>query len=457
MFTRSRKSKHRAPDTVSNVRASSSHARRSRPQRGGHTRSALVEASRAYSRKKWFLILGTLILAIVVIGSAITAFTYFRSTDSNLELKESNAKEALVAQKAGEPYYVLMTANLMRPELGTAQSDGWGFMLVRIDEQSKTVTTATIPARLNVRTSEGTTAPLDEIRLNGGDAELIRAVSGLAEVSISHFVTTDASGIKGMTDALGGITMSLDAEIDDPNAGSLVIFSGEQKLTGAQALVFLRASNVANGVNGLYANRMQFTYNLARQAAGTEGFSFANAVGEASRFMYTDWTASDLLALGSALKPFSSLTFYECVVPAVKSNAKGTETVLFERSTKKWTKMLERFKAGQNPNEIEDSPEQVDPSSVTVEVRNGTSTAGAAARLGDKLTQKGYVIKGVGNTGDGIIYPETLIIYTKENGEAAAQSVVNAMGSGRVIYGGDYYSSEANVIAIIGSDYMPVN
>ena len=95
-------------------------------------------------------------------------------------------------------------------------------------------------------------------------------------------------------------------------------------------------------------------------------------------------------------------------------------------------------------------------SNVTVEVRNGTSTAGAAAKLGEFLSGSGYEVIGVGNTDDGTIYPETLVVYTDQGSEGAAKAIVEDMGSGRVVNGGDFYSSQADVIAIIGLDWMPV-
>lgn len=396
------------------------------------------------------------ILIVFVVAIGVAAFTFFRSTDSNLALEPSNAQEALVAQKADEPYFVLMAADLTQAAYAKQQPNAYGYLLVRIDENAHMVTMVTIPGKLNVRTSDGENRPIDEAVQVGGDAELIRVVSDLAEVDISHFVTTDASGISGMADALGGVQMNLSAQIDDPQAGYEVVDAGEKRLDGAQSLVLLRAANIDGGVRGMFENRMSFTLNLAKQAAGSQGLSLANAVGEASRFIYTDWSASDLLAVGSALAPLDDLTVYTCILPYVESNAAGMDATLYERRAKSWEQMLSHIKAGEDPNDITSESSNVDAATVTVEVRNGTSTAGAAAKLAERLTQDGYEIMGVGNTNDNTIYPETLIIYTNSDSEGAARSVMDDMGGGRLVNGGDFYHSEADVIAIIGLDWMPV-
>lgn len=448
----------RRPITVSNVEEmpkSTGRARRAHA-RGAGAHSALVDAKRRRARRKSLLVVFGIVVAVIVAACVVGAFTFFKSTDSNLDLDPSNAKDALVAQVEGEPYYVLMEADLSQSDYAHQLPDAYGYQLLRIDEQGRTVTMITIPARLDVHTSDGDVHPLDEADEVDGDAEIIRAVADLAEVDISHFVTTDAQGIKGIVDAMGGVRVDVPSDIDDPRAGHEVVPAGTERLTGDQALIFLRATNIAGGVEAAYGNRMQFTLDLAEDAANSEGLSFANAVGEASRFIYTDWTASDLLALGGALKPFDELTIYQCVVPHVASTSAGADVVLYERQSKSWNAMLERIKAGEDPNDIDSAAQSVDSSEVTVEVRNGTNTAGAGARLGEMLQERGYEVIGVGNTGDDTIYPETLIVYTNAESEGAAKAVVQDMGSGRVVNGGDFYSSDADIIAIIGQDWMPV-
>ena len=118
--------------------------------------------------------------------------------------------------------------------------------------------------------------------------------------------------------------------------------------------------------------------------------------------------------------------------------------------------MLERLSVGQDPNIVDLSAEGINPKDVTVEIRNGANATGAAGRLGEKLSGLGYRIEKVGNTDDSTIYPETFVIYTDPSKEGSAKAVMRDMGGGRLINGGDFYTSSADVIAIIGLDWMPV-
>jgi len=79
-----------------------------------------------------------------------------------------------------------------------------------------------------------------------------------------------------------------------------------------------------------------------------------------------------------------------------------------------------------------------------------------AAGLAKTLEGEGYQVGPVGNTGDGIIYPETLIVYKDEAMRPAARAISGEMGGGRIINGGDFYSFSTDVLVIIGRDWMPV-
>lgn len=405
---------------------------------------------RARVRRVAFVLAVVLVVAVVAVGAGVAAF--FGSSDSKLALGSSNAKEALVAATDGEPYYVLCAAQL--GSAGTArgaQTDA--YLLVRVDESSRTLSFASIPANLSVRLSDGERHPLHDARGVGGDAELIRQVASFAEVDIAHYAFTTAEGIAGMVDAVGGVAMSLSEEVDDPRAGIRVLPAGEQTLDGAAALVLLRAQNYAEGLATASENRIRFTLQLAQHALTAEGLSFATLVGDAGNYLSTDLTSADLIALGDALRPLSEMTVYGCTVPGYES---GSNPTYFECYSDEWANMLARFKAGEDPAAVDSEPAGVVASEVTVEVRNGAGTTGAATKMGEMLVSDGFKVEGVGNVDDGTTYPETLVIWKDEAYEGAAKAVSRAVSGGRVINGGDFYSFETNVLVIIGKDWMPV-
>ncbi len=447
-------------------------------------------------RRIAFLLIVALVVALVAGGVGVAA--YFSSSDSRLSLGDSNAKDALVSAREGEPYYVLMAA-----DLGTASGNGGSgqayllarvdeasrvvsllnvpanmsvllsdgkshplsdaasvnggsgqaYLLARVDEASRVVSLLNVPANMSVLLSDGKSHPLSDAASVGGDAELVKRVAEFAEVDIAHFVSTDGAGLGGLVSAVGGVTASLPEEVDDPRAGTEVISGGEQSLQGTSALVALRATNYTEGLSSTAAARTEITSAIARAALRSEGFDFASLVSDAGAYIATDFTSSQLIALGDKFRPFDTVTVYGCLPPGYETNAATPEYVVYDTE---WADMLTRFKAGEDPNVIESSDASVNPADVTVEVRNGAGATGAATRMGEMLSAAGYVVEGVGNTDDNTTYPETLVIYKDAANEGAAKAVVKAVGGGRALDGGDFYTFETDVLVIIGQDWMPV-
>lgn len=401
-------------------------------------------------RRVMFAIAVAAVVLVVAVG--VGAFAYFSSSDSKLSLGSSNAKEALVQANAGEPYYVLCAAELgSAAKAQGAQTDA--YLLVRVDEAARVVSFASIPANLDVRLSDGADHPLYDAREVGGDAELIERVSDLADVEIAHFFATDAQGIAGMVEMLGGVEVTLSEQVDDPRAGTMVLDAGAQTLDGQGSLVFLRAENFSEGFEAASQNRVTFMCALLSRALSSEGLELAGLVGEAGSYLSCDMTASELIALGDAMRPIDELTVYVCSVPGYETDGEQPVFELYESS---WDEMVARFVAGEDPTVSDSSASGVNPAEVTVEIRNGAGTTGAAARLSEMLEAVGFEVEGVGNVDDNTVYPETLIIYKDEAYEGAAKAVMQATSGGRVIDGGDFYTFEANVLVIIGKDWMPV-
>ncbi len=241
-------------------------------------------------------------------------------------------------------------------------------------------------------------------------------------------------------------------EIDDPDAGTLVLKKGEQILDGKSALVFIRATNIQGGFSTCAHNRVSFTLALARAALESQGIGFATIVGEAAKYVETDYTAQNLLDLGEVFRPLESATVYQTVVP-YSVPAAGNDDPSYTVAANDWERMREVFVNGEDPSKIDDYLNQIDTQGTTVEIRNGAGINGAAARLGQTLEQFGYDVLGVGNTQEGIVYPETLIVYTDTSYADAAKVLMGELGVGRIVNGGDFYSSEAKIIVIIGADW----
>lgn len=111
-------------------------------------------------------------------------------------------------------------------------------MLVHVPADRENVFVISIPRDSWVDIPGHGSAKINAAFSYGGPALTIETVENLTGVPIDHFVMTDFESFKTITDALGGVRMTLK---EDLHVGSTVIPAGNQQLlTGEQALWFVR-------------------------------------------------------------------------------------------------------------------------------------------------------------------------------------------------------------------------
>ncbi len=346
---------------------------------------------------------------MVVVAIGVGIGTYFLSANARLSLSDSNASEALAVAGEGQPEYLLAVA-----ELGTAQKPddpaGDAYLLVRIDPGQKVLSLVAIPSSLQVTLDDGQTHRLYEARALGGDAAVITAVSEFASVDITRFACTDAAGIESLVDAV----------------------------TQRQA-----------------ANRIAFSLAFASSALTTSSTDFATFLPELAHYVETNWTTTELMALGDALRPLGECTVYSAVVPgALLSDEDGP---YFDADETLWSIMMGNLAAGNPPETRTEDVINLDRSTVTVEVQNGGGINGAAAKMAERLQNAGYLVGDVGNAENAGVYNETLVIYKDQAFEPAARAIVSDMALGRVVNGGDFYTFTGDVLVVVGKDWMPAS
>ena len=418
------------------------------------SRAGYVEELQRKKRRRFRLTALVVALVVVVVAIGVGIGTYFLSANARLSLSDSNASEALTMAGEGQPEYLLAVA-----ELGTAQKPddpaGDAYLLVRIDPGQKVLSLVAIPSSLQVTLDDGQTHRLYEARALGGDAALITAVSEFASVDITRFACTDAAGIESLVDAVGGVTIDVTEEVDDPTASHRYIAPGRQTLDAQDSLTLLRAKNFSAVTQRQAANRIAFSLAFASSALTTSSTDFATFLPELAHYVETNWTTTELMALGDALRPLGECTVYSAVVPgALLSDEDGP---YFDADETLWSIMMGNLAAGNPPETRTEDVINLDRSTVTVEVQNGGGINGAAAKMAERLQNAGYLVGDVGNAENAGLYNETLVIYKDQAFEQAARAIVSDMALGRVVNGGDFYTFTGDVLVVVGKDWMPAS
>ncbi|MGW2692103.1 LCP family protein [Streptomyces sp. NPDC001296] len=103
----------------------------------------------------------------------------------------------------------------------------------------------TLVTRPECTKSDGTQVPsakrvmFNSIYSQVGPACVVKTVEQMSGVRMDHYVEIDFAGFKGLVDAIGGVTVTVDQDIHDRSSG-LNITAGTHRLNGTQSLEFVR-------------------------------------------------------------------------------------------------------------------------------------------------------------------------------------------------------------------------
>ncbi len=391
---------------------------------------------------------------VALLACAVAAFVFISGVDKRLSFDDGAVTAALADPTNDDGAYYALVAG----EYAYSQADENfldALMLVRMDTAKSQATILSIPGSLQVTLSDGKTHRIGEACQIGGDAEAIRAVEALTGVQLAHYARIDGDALAELVDELGGLTVTLPQEIDDPNAGSMYLPAGTQTLDGKQALYALRAANLNGSTEARAGNIALLGEALVRKAAEGSMLSVVLRMDAVSQAVRCDAGLFDFASLlrDAAAIPSSGILYG--FVPSTASQSSGYEVRTLDDAM--MATVMENVRAGESPAvDMSAIVDSVDKSSFTIAVRNGTSITGAAGEASDILTGAGFTVEEVGNT-EAAVYDETLVIYADPDKADCAAAVAAALGIGRVVNNSVHYVYETDVLVVTGKDWQSVS
>jgi LCP family protein required for cell wall assembly len=209
-------------------------------------------------------------------------------------------------------------------------------MVVHIDAGRTRATVVSIPrdtlvTRPACHTSSGGTAAVAyDAMFNsaysiGGPVCAVKTVESLTDVRMDHYIEIDFSGFATLVDALGGVTVTTDDDIDDDKS-HLHLAAGEHHLDGTQALALARTRHgIGDGSDlGRIGLQQKLVKALLAQisSAGllTEPVKLYNVANAVTGSLTTDTgldSLGELTKLGQSLKSLSSDEVTTVMMPVV--------------------------------------------------------------------------------------------------------------------------------------------
>ncbi|MFF3616195.1 LCP family protein [Streptomyces sp. NPDC002580] len=307
---------------------------------------------------------GLTLAGLLVVGAGAAGWAYWhlnqniRSVDINSALGDDRPARAVVTPSATASAPASATAaplpsgalNILvlgsdsrsgeaNAKLGGGDSSGARSdtaMVVHIDAGRTTATVVSIPRDTLVTrpscplASGSSTAPAYSAMFNsaysvGGPVCAVKTVESVTDVRMDHYIEIDFSGFAKLVNALGGVTVTTDQDIDDDKS-RLHLVAGTHHLNGEQALALARTRHgVGDGSDlGRIGLQQKLVKALLEQIAATDLltdpaklYKVANAV---TGSLTTDTgldSLGELTKLGQSLKSLSSDEVETVMMPVV--------------------------------------------------------------------------------------------------------------------------------------------
>ncbi|MCX5050467.1 LCP family protein [Streptomyces sp. NBC_00474] len=232
-------------------------------------------------------------------------------------------------------------------------------MVVHIDAGRTKATVVSIPRDTLVTrpscplTSGGSTAVAYNSMFNsaysvGGAVCAVKTVESITHVRMDHYVEIDFSGFAKLVNALGGVTVTIDQDIDDHDS-HLQLKAGTRLLDGKQALALARTRHgIGDGSDlGRIGLQQKLVTALLEQISSTNLFTDPGrlyTVAEAVTSSLTTDTGldslSELVELGRSLKGLSADDVKTVMMPVVTAPSDHNRVVAKEPAASRLWKSL---------------------------------------------------------------------------------------------------------------------
>ncbi|UUU24421.1 LCP family protein [Streptomyces sp. DSM 40750] len=209
-------------------------------------------------------------------------------------------------------------------------------MVVHIDEGRTEATVVSIPRDTLVTRpscpleSGGSTSVAYNAMFNsayavGGPICAVKTVESMTNVRMDHYIEIDFSGFAKLVDALGGVTVTTDEDIDDDDS-HLKLKAGTHDLDGEQALALARTRHgIGDGSDlGRIGLQQQLVKALLDQISSTDLLSDPTHLYEVADAITGSLTTdtgldslTELMSLGESLKGLSSDDTKTVMMPVV--------------------------------------------------------------------------------------------------------------------------------------------
>ena len=218
-------------------------------------------------RGRKILIAVAVVVALIAVVAGGYLFNLARTFDSgSSKIEQAFPDESTRPKKTDNSINILVMGSDSR---GSAESDAAGgtpteqradtLMLMHIPADRKNIYTMSIMRDLWVDIPDQGEAKINSALALGGTPLMVQTVESIFQQRIDHMAMIDFEGFKGLTDALGGVTVNLDLPFTSTALKGQSFAPGQHTFNGTEALAFVRERHAyADGDYQRVRNQQEF-------------------------------------------------------------------------------------------------------------------------------------------------------------------------------------------------------
>ena len=252
------------------------------------------------------------------------------------------------------------------------------------------------------KTVGGYQGRFNEAMVNGGPGCVLKAVESLSGIPVDNFMVIDFGAFKRITEAIGGVEICLQEDVNDPLSG-LNLDKGLHTVTGEEALAFVRArKTLGDGSDTSRIRRQQaFLSSMARKVLSSDILlnpaSLLGVLNAATESLTTDpqlANIENLRDLAISLKDLRPKDITFTTMPWKQSGDGATVLMAKKRANPLWSAIANDTpwppKANKDQPLLKKAPEEV-----RVEIINATGLKGTGKQAKKALTDEGFTVVNV--------------------------------------------------------------
>ena len=330
-----------------------------------HSEQRYIDQRQQRQRKKTTKVAIVAIVAVVVCVIVVGALAYASTLNSRITTKDDNLLASLKESSPNDPFYMLLLGVDKGEERFEDEAYGQDdsnyradtIMLCRIDPTNTKATIVSVHRDLLVPMPDGSEDKINSIFSLEGASGMVKAVSKLAGVDISHYAEIDFDQFMGIVDAIGGVEVTIPVDVSDPEYTKLELKAGTHTLNGHDALMLCRTRHAYDdyGDGDLYraANQRSVIASIVKKVLKSDPGTMVSAISSMAESVKTDMDLNQILGLAAQMRDVDTeKDLYTGMTP---TETEVIDDIYYERlDTATWKKMMNRVDQGLPPTEDTD-------------------------------------------------------------------------------------------------------